>query len=530
MFSLAITANYAPTLHDKPNDSCDALTSQLKAFKPLKNFAFSAGDKTGRKFTYEGGNVTMQTPLVMASASKFPAATAVAAVVAAGNLTFDTHVHEVFDWWTSDPDNPRSAVTLRHLLSFTSGFYWKDASGVVPCLEGLGAVTYTPEECAQQIYEQAPFEFTAGSTFSYNSFHLQVAGAMAAKAAGTTVQGMLSKYLIDKLGMKNTKWLVGQNPYLAAGMETTGDDYDKFLQAYLKYEHLPKAVTDEMERDYLSAPYATNVANSSWGLVRSLGHYSMCNYYECLQTSVFSHWTEKCAEANIHMDAVRTPRTPRTPRTRAASRAASTASAAPARRPGRAPPPVPMVGSRLCVSVAGAVRLLPAHRPRQRRVHADRAGGDRAPRRQGAANHQLHRAARSREANTRPLPPRRRGRRRAVLPRADGGAAACRRGARAQGHPGNVSRCRHGGGRAPVLSARAACCGCLRGPRGAGTRATYNCSAAPGWQEDVDTFRTLGIGMGLGDVGLGASRHPGSLENGFRARFWWRELSDFDRF
>ena len=283
--------------------NCDALTAQLKEFKPLKNFAFSAGDKTGRKFTYEGGNVTMKSPLVMASASKFPAATAVAAVVADGHLTFDTHVHEVFDWWTSDPKNPRSAVTLRHLLSFTSGFYWKDASGVVPCLEGLGSVTYTPEKCAQQIYEQAPFEFEAGTTFSYNSFHLQVAGAMAAKAAGTTVQDMLDKYLISKLGMKNTKWLVGQNPYLAAGMETTGDDYDKFLRAYLNYEHLPKAVADEMERDYLSAPYATNVANSSWGLVRSLGHYSMCNYYECLQTSIFSHWTEKCAKANIHMDA-----------------------------------------------------------------------------------------------------------------------------------------------------------------------------------------------------------------------------------
>ena len=90
----------------------------------------------------------------------------------------------MFSWWTRDPKDGRSAVTLRHLLSFTSGFYWKDASGVVPCLEGLGSITYSPEKCAQQIYEQAPFEFAAGSTFSYNSFHLQVAGAMAAVGAG----------------------------------------------------------------------------------------------------------------------------------------------------------------------------------------------------------------------------------------------------------------------------------------------------------------------------------------------------------
>eukprot|EP00937_MAST-01D_sp_MAST-1D-sp2_P001896 g1896.t1 len=283
--------------------NCDSLTSQLKTQKYLTNFAVSAGDATGRKYTYEGGNVTMSSTLMMASASKFPAATAIAGVVAEGHLTFDTPVSKVFSWWSKDARDPRSAVTLRHLLSFTSGFYWKDASGVVPCLEGLGSITTSPEDCAKQIYQQAPFAFKAGSTFSYNSFHLQIAGAMAAKAAGTTVQGMLSKYLIDKLGMKNTKWLVGQNPYLAAGMQTTPDDYDTFLRAYLSYKHLPKAIADEMERDYLSAPYATNVANSSMGLVYELGHYSMCNYFECLEKLPFTSWNSACAKANIHMDA-----------------------------------------------------------------------------------------------------------------------------------------------------------------------------------------------------------------------------------
>ena len=64
-------------------------------------------------------------------------------------------------------------------------------------------------------------------------------------------------------------------------------------------------VADEMERDYLSAPYATHVANSSLGLVFELGHYSMCNYYECLDKPRFppTAWTSACAKAQIHMDA-----------------------------------------------------------------------------------------------------------------------------------------------------------------------------------------------------------------------------------
>ena len=36
-------------------------------------------------------------------------------------------------------------VTLRHLLSFTSGFYWPDASGFVPCLGASNSSSYTPE-------------------------------------------------------------------------------------------------------------------------------------------------------------------------------------------------------------------------------------------------------------------------------------------------------------------------------------------------------------------------------------------------
>ena len=40
---------------------------------------------------------------------------------------------------------------------------------------------------------QAPFEFEPGSTWSYNSFHLQIAGAMAAAAAKITTQEMLGR-------------------------------------------------------------------------------------------------------------------------------------------------------------------------------------------------------------------------------------------------------------------------------------------------------------------------------------------------
>jgi CubicO group peptidase (beta-lactamase class C family) len=311
--TLAVLASSPLGLAVDLADRWPLLTAQLKVYGGLHDFAMTVGNASARQFSFERGNTTLGAKILMASASKFPAATAIAGAVAdeSVKLTFDTKASSVFEWWTDDTSDPRSGVTLRSLLSFTSGFYWTDADGssAVPCLTPPLSLVTSPEKCAESIYKKAPFPFAAGSTFSYNSFHLQLAGAMAAKAAGITVVQLLDKYLIKKLGMTDTKWLIGQNPMLAAGMETTGDDYDKFLRAYLSYEHLPKAVADEMERDYCSAPYATNVANSSTFLAGYLGHYSMCNWYECLENfdqdddGHHATFPDTCRDARIHMDA-----------------------------------------------------------------------------------------------------------------------------------------------------------------------------------------------------------------------------------
>lgn len=272
----------------------------LKIYAPIPDMAFSAGTAEGRKFVYEKGKINMSSPLAMASSSKFPVAMAIAGCVADGYITFDTKPHEIWSWWSSDAKDPRSRVTLRQLLSFTSGFYWPDASGFVPCLGAANASSYTPEACAKEIYQQAPFEFEPGSTWSYNSFHLQIAGAMAADAAKITTQEMLQKYLIRPLQLKSTYWLGGQNPGLAGNMMTSPEDYDRILHGYVANKLIPSWVSFEMERDYLSPQ--VQVSNASTFLVKLLGHYSFCNYFECFPPKL-SSFTESCRKANIHMDA-----------------------------------------------------------------------------------------------------------------------------------------------------------------------------------------------------------------------------------
>jgi len=274
-----------------------------------KGFAFTAGNASGRQFAFEK-ETKLDDVLVMASASKFPAAIAISGAVAAGHLHFETFAHEVFPWWSANASDPRSSVTLRQLLSFTSGFYWPDASsGNVSCMAGVaGAVRFTPEECAQQIYENAPFPFRPGTTWAYNSFHLQVAAAMAAKAARITVKQLLYKFLIGKLGLQSTGWLVGQNPLLAAGMFTTANDYDIILRSFLNYELLPEPVASQLEIDYLSPgspgmqPSGAVVDVNTWcvDLVSYFGHYSMCNWFECIACDDPDYCARNDSAIDIH--------------------------------------------------------------------------------------------------------------------------------------------------------------------------------------------------------------------------------------
>mmetsp|Transcript_2626 Transcript_2626/g.8195 ORF Transcript_2626/g.8195 Transcript_2626/m.8195 type:complete len:363 (-) Transcript_2626:66-1154(-) len=272
----------------------------LASWPNITNFAFTAGDASGRQFEFERGNTTMESALPVASASKFPAALAIARVIAAGDVSLDTFAHEVFDWWTRDDSDARSRVTLRSLLSFTSGFYAADAAGDVPCL-GTDGYTYSSEDCAKEIYEQAPFVGEPLAFFDYNSFHLQVAGAMTAKAANLSVPTILSNFLAA-VGMNRTRWLemdLGDNPYLAAALVTCAEDYDALLRAYLTYDVVPPLLAADLERDSLAGN--VQVSNSSLSLVQSIGRYASCNWYECIDQN--ATFPLSCADAHIHMDA-----------------------------------------------------------------------------------------------------------------------------------------------------------------------------------------------------------------------------------
>lgn len=67
-------------------------------------------------------------------------------------------------------------------------------------------------------------------------------------------------------GMNGTSWLPKKNPQFAAGIITTGADFEKMLHKMLTYEFLGKKVLSEMEKDWSAAPVSPS--GDGW-----FGHY-----------------------------------------------------------------------------------------------------------------------------------------------------------------------------------------------------------------------------------------------------------------
>lgn len=277
----------------------EKLEAQLEAWPLTKNFAVAVGTKEGNRFTYSSPSFSMDTRIGTASTSKWPLAMMFVGLVQDGTIrSLDSRAHEYVPWWTRDPADAKSNVTLRHLLSFTSGF-----GGGAP---GLAEVAYEPscmdsaaptvsyEACARELYETTNLTGTPGTVYAYNSLHLQLAGAIALAASGESdIQKIVAKYLLEPYGMNASSCAIpsARVPQLSVCLETTGADYERFLHATLTRSVLSAELVAESERDY--TPFLAD-------FYTLYGDYGFGHFLECFDSP--GGFTAECAERQVHCD------------------------------------------------------------------------------------------------------------------------------------------------------------------------------------------------------------------------------------
>ncbi|RII96096.1 serine hydrolase, partial [Clavibacter michiganensis] len=130
------------------------------------------------------------------SVSKVVSATAVMQLVEESRLDLDADVQQYLDF---DLDTPKGAVTLRHLLTHTSGFeeVITGLIGVAGSERALGDVMRTdpPEQV-----------FVPGTTPAYSNYGASLAGYVAERVAGKPFVDLVQEEVLDRAGMTSSSF------------------------------------------------------------------------------------------------------------------------------------------------------------------------------------------------------------------------------------------------------------------------------------------------------------------------------------
>jgi CubicO group peptidase (beta-lactamase class C family) len=124
------------TMKTKNPELWAPLKEQLDNWILTENFGITVGNASGPLFEYTHGNFSLDTTKCdLASSSKWPLAMMFVGLVADGSIgSLDDPANKYVSWWTKDATDEKSEITLRQLLSFTSGFgdgEWVGGGGAV---------------------------------------------------------------------------------------------------------------------------------------------------------------------------------------------------------------------------------------------------------------------------------------------------------------------------------------------------------------------------------------------------------------
>ena len=156
-------------------------------------------------------------PHRLASGTKSFSGAMLAAAVEDGLLTLDEKVVDTITEWKDDPR--KSQVTIRHLLSLTSG--------IVP-----GSTREASPSYARSV-AIAGAKFWPGQRFQYGPIPYQIFGALMRRKLAPkneSVEAYMKRRVLDPIGLKVPRWVKDEdgNVHLPNGMSMTAREWAKF--------------------------------------------------------------------------------------------------------------------------------------------------------------------------------------------------------------------------------------------------------------------------------------------------------------
>lgn len=265
-----------------PWDAVDALLVTQSAQSQVTDFGLVVFAPDGQVLHEKMfGSFTADKRVAIASASKLVSGMVLFELIKRGQLTLDSTTGTVLSW-----TGPNKDITLRHLMSFTSGLAPEAACTINN--------TLTLEDCVNVI-AAAPIKAAPGATYEYGSTHLHVAGRMAEVVTGKRWNDLYDEVLRVPLGLPtDTTYFTtprqpmrvpnNTNPLIAGGMRASINEYAKLLQlAFHKGQHPNFAVgTTALFDEQAHEPFpAATIVKSPFALVGVPFRYGLTAWLEC---------------------------------------------------------------------------------------------------------------------------------------------------------------------------------------------------------------------------------------------------------
>lgn len=296
---------------------------------PIPSMVLIIGDRSGNLTVYKKGGFEPTDVTGIASASKWLVGTLAERMIEDNKISLTTKASDRLSFWTTDPNDPRSGVTLGQAISLQSGF------NAQPLEAGCAEVPIglTLQGCARIIYDLYPtfavvptidggslgslpaptgvnhqINTVPGTEFSYGPHHLQLAAAMLEQSGGgDNFNALFQRYVAGPLGMTHTSYnqvekvaynggialgplgvtvtdplLQVTNPWAAGGGVSTAYDYAKLMRGLLNPNFIRNL-------DAFTAPRTTGLARGfvpgSTGGADGTGfwQYAMGSWAECTE-------------------------------------------------------------------------------------------------------------------------------------------------------------------------------------------------------------------------------------------------------
>ena len=137
---------------------------------------------------------------------------------------------ETFDGWASlklDTDAQKRGVTVRHLLTHTSGYAWEE--------NRLITWAWFWSSDYVRFFLELPFSGELGEKFIYTTGGTHVVSALIERAAGMSTLEFADRYLFEPVGMKARRWDRAPEGFYIGGAEVhlTARDMARFGLLYL---------------------------------------------------------------------------------------------------------------------------------------------------------------------------------------------------------------------------------------------------------------------------------------------------------